>query len=158
MKLFKVTCILHVRAVTGPKGGYRCYIYIIRNTSDIPNYDKLYSIQCISCQPDPAQDMMNICYSRNESWRCLFLKMNKTAWKSHMYQGPHLYIWPWSMQIYIVFQFQPWLCNQRTHSSVTTGIAGNTVHSSCRYWRSQWVFPFLNHFFLFKYWICWPNI
>lgn len=92
MKLFKVTCILHVTAVVGPKGGYRCYMYIIRNTSDTTNYDKLYSIQCTSCQPDPAQDMMNICYSRNESWRCLFLKMNKTAWKStHVPRNAFIY-------------------------------------------------------------------
>lgn len=92
MKLFKVTCILHGTAVVGPKGGYRCYMYIIRNTSDTTNYDKLYSIQCTSCQPDPAQDMMNICYSRNESWRCLFLKMNKTAWKStHVPRNAFIY-------------------------------------------------------------------
>lgn len=36
MKLFKVTCILHVAARAGPKGGYRCHI--IRNTSDMTNH------------------------------------------------------------------------------------------------------------------------
>lgn len=79
------------------------------------------------------------------SWKWI-----KRLEKVHMYQGPHLYIWPWSMQIYNFFQLYPWLCNQRTHGSVTTEIAGNTVHSSCRYWRSRWVFPFLNHFFFYS--------
>lgn len=85
MKLFKVTCILHVRAVAGPKGEYRCYMYIIRNTSDMTNYI-VYNVY-------PVNQTLRICYSRNESWLCLFLKMNKiTAWKNtHVPRSAFIY-------------------------------------------------------------------
>lgn len=61
------------------------HVYIIRNTSDMTNYDK-YKVY-------PVNQTLRICYSRNESWRCLFLKMNKiTAWKNtHVPRSAFIY-------------------------------------------------------------------
>lgn len=41
----------------------------------------------------PVNQTLRICYSRNESWRCLFLKMNKiTAWKNtHVPRSAFIY-------------------------------------------------------------------
>lgn len=111
----------------------------------------------MSTRPCARYNEISVIVGTSLNWRCLFLKMNKTAWKStHVPRSAFIYDHGPCKSTYNVFQFQPWLCNQRTHGSVTAGIAGNTVttgiagytvHSSCRYWRSRWVFPFSNQFF-----------